>query len=224
MSNSPFHGLYLQKSKVMTVSETDLNRTQILEKIADVLDVQKEISGFIGTRLCDHCETPEEEWIEKRGRMTKHLQALMKKYTFSARLPRNDLGISALAVLSFLLQIQNGFAQVLIMIDMIRGEAFGEVYMDSITSISKKMNQQLTALMNLVKMQNENSEEAANAFEAVLRLEREIDEDNIIICRQISVTTDEGTGYTCYIMRKIVSKLEHISDFAKELAEIIVDI
>ena len=82
----------------------------------------------------------------------------------------------------------------------------------------------LNALKNLTTAMISDNDAAMQQLEVIVRLEREMDEDNIVICRQISVATDGETGYTCYIMRKIVSELEHISDFVKEAAEIIIDI
>jgi uncharacterized protein Yka (UPF0111/DUF47 family) len=96
--------------------------------------------------------------------------------------------------------------------------------MDSMNSISSKTHDQIKALRELTERQKDDSEGALECLETVLRLERQIDEDNIIICRQISVVTEGEAGYVCYIMRKIVSELEHISDFIKEAAEIIIDI
>ena len=95
---------------------------------------------------------------------------------------------------------------------------------DSMNSISTKAHDQIKALRELTEKQIDDAEGALECLETVMRLERQIDEDNIIICRQISVVTEGEAGYVCYIMRKIVSELEHISDFIKEAAEIIVDI
>ena len=69
-----------------------------------------------------------------------------------------------------------------------------------------------------------NPEAAKEDLEAIFKLEREIDEDNIVICRQITVATEGDSPFICYIMRKVVRELEHISDKLKECAEIIIDI
>ncbi len=207
------------------MNEEVYTRKEVLEKTANILEIQEAISSFVGKRLCDSCETAEEEWAEKRVHIMKHLKNLISKYDFARILPRDELGIAAQAILSYLLKIQHTYAQVVVMIDMIRGEPFGEIYLDSMNAISSKTHQQLTALKNLTIERISNQEAATAALQTVLRLEREIDEDNIVICRQISVASIEGeTNYTCYMMRKIVSELEHISDYIKDTAEIIIDI
>ncbi|MHA2187195.1 MAG: hypothetical protein ACW99V_03040 [Candidatus Thorarchaeota archaeon] len=206
------------------ISEVVLTREQILDQLVKTIEVHENISSFVGTRLCDHCESAEDEWAVKREKIAQQLQGLVKKYEFAKTLPRNELGIAVLAILGYIVKIQHTFASLIIMIDMIRGESFGDVYMDSMNSISTKTHDQLKALRELAEKQKNDTEGALECLETVLRLERQIDEDNIIICRQISVATEGEAGYVCYIMRKIVSELEHISDFIKEAAEIIVDI
>ncbi len=207
------------------MSETVFSRKEILEKTAGVIELLESIASFVEKRLCDTCETAEEEWAEKRTNIMKYLKNLISKYDFAHLLPRTELGIASQAVLTQLLQVQYTFAQVVVMIDMIRGEPFSDVYLDSMSAISSKTYQQLTALKNLALENVSDHEAAMTAFQAVLRLEREIDEDNIVICRQISVASVEGkTDYTCYIMRKIVGELEHISDYIRDTAEIIIDI
>ena len=79
-------------------------------------------------------------------------------------------------------------------------------------------------MSNLVKLCEEDPVSAVSALETVLRLEREIDEDNIVICRQISTATGGNPDFLCYMMRKIVSDLEHISDYLKECAVIVAEI
>ena len=207
------------------MSNNDIKREQILEKLADAIELQVSISSFVGKRLCDHCETPEEDWEERRKDIVKHLKSLIGKYDFAKMLPRNDLGIGVMSIITYLIKVQHTFAQVVAMIDMVRGEPFGEVFFDSMNSISTKTHQELVALKGLTQNRLQDPEACTDSFNAILRLEREIDEDNIIICRQISAQSIDGeTDFTCYMMRKIVSALEHISDYIKEAAEIIVDI
>ncbi len=213
------------RAEASWMNETDFTRDNILEKLVEVIEIQEAISEFVGERLCDHCESPEEDWSERRKGIVKNLKNLMEKYDFAKKLPRSSLGIGVQAVLSYLIKIQMTFAQVMVMIDMIRGESFGEVYLDSMNSISAKTHQELTALKNLTRERIEDPEGSLETLNVILRLEREIDEDNIVICRQISTASVDGeTDYTCYILRKIVSELEHISDYIKDAAEIIVDI
>ena len=206
-----------------------LERNQILEAIGEILERLASISTFISSRICDDCETSDEmkkEWLDKRKKMTDHLRGLVSKFSFSLRLPRDELGILAQGIISNLLQIQYSFAKVLAMIDMVHGDTFGEIYMDSLTTITSKVHEQLVLLKNMTQETISNQDAVNNTLEAILRLEREIDEANIIICRQISVRENEDgeSGFNCYMMRKIVSELEHISDYGKETAEMIADI
>jgi phosphate uptake regulator len=96
--------------------------------------------------------------------------------------------------------------------------------MDSLSTISSKVNEMMTALRKMVNQRAENLEEAEETLEILIKLEREIDEDNIVICRQISVASGSDCDFVSYIMRKIVAELEHISDYAKECAEIVAEI
>ncbi|MFW9953831.1 MAG: hypothetical protein ACFFD3_04685 [Candidatus Thorarchaeota archaeon] len=205
--------------------EKVFKREQMIQGIVSVIELLETVSSFVAKRLCEDCETAEEEWAEKKSQILKQLRNLIGKYDFARYLPKDESGISAQAILHQLIKIQYTFSQIVVLIDMIRGEPFGDVYLDSITSISSKMNQQLVAIKNLAKESISNKEAAIVALRAVERLEREIDEDNIVICRQISVASVDGeTDFTCYIMRKIVSEMEHISDYIKAAAEILVDI
>ncbi len=201
-----------------------MTREDILDNLVNAIALHEQISSLIGKRLCEDCQSPEEEWEEKRKKITANLKALMSKYSFARRLPRTELGVAALSILNYIIKIQHTFAQIIVMIDMIKGESFGEVYMDSMNSISSKMHEQISTLRKLAEEQKSNPEIALAHLNSIVKLERQIDEDNIVICRQISVNTEGETGYTCYVMRKIVSELEHISDYIKVAAEIIVDI
>ncbi|MHA1909147.1 MAG: hypothetical protein ACW98Y_17765 [Candidatus Thorarchaeota archaeon] len=175
-----------------------MTREQILDKLVDAIEIHENISSFVGTRLCDHCESAEDEWAVKREKITQKLKGLVTKYSFAKTLPRNELGIAALAILSYIVKIQHTFSRLIIMIDMIRGESFGDVYMDSMNSISTKTHTLLATLKELTQHQKENPEAALECLKTVVRLERQIDEDNIIICRQISVSTEGEAGYICY--------------------------
>lgn len=206
------------------MSEDVLTREEILGKLVKTIEIHASIGLFVGKRLCETCDTPEEDWAERRKNISNQMKKLLTQYDFAKSLPRNELGISVLSVLRYIIKIQNSFRQLLVMIDMIRGESFGEVFMDEMDAISTKTRKILNALKNLTTEKVSDNEAAMDQLEIIVKLEREMDEANIVICRQISVTTESETGYTCYIMRKIVSELEHISDFVKEAAEIIIDI
>jgi len=171
---------------------------------------------------CD--EILDELWVERRKDAFKKIRNLIDKYSFSKNLPHDDLGIMAQAIVSHLLNIQHTFLRVLVMIDMLKDESFNEIFMDSMTTISTKVHEMMIALKLMISQRESNSEDAEETLELLIKLERQIDEDNIVICRQISVMTGGDSDFTCYIMRKIVADLEHISDYAKECAEIIAEI
>ena len=206
------------------MSKNFLEKEQVVAHLIEVIEIQEDISQIVGEKLCDTCDDIDPEWLEKRKLIVKHLKNLISSFKFSLNLPSNELGIAALAATSALMQIQYSFSQVLVMLDMIRGESFAEIYMDSLTTISTKVKSQFSILKNLANNTLENSESAKEDLEAIFRLEREIDEDNIVICRQITVATEGDSPFICYIMRKVVRELEHISDKLKECAEIIIDI
>ena len=207
----------------MAISD-DIDRTQILGYLSVIVEKQTTINELINSKLCCPGSTTIEEWMEKRQKVLRQLKGLVEAYKFSVKLPRNDLGITAQAAMSYLLKIQCTLAHVSALMDMVRNDNFNEIYMDSLTNIAQKVNEQFLALSNLVKLCEENPESAASALETVRRLEREVDEDNIVICRQISTATGGDSDFLCYMMRKIVSDLEHISDYLKECAVIIAEI
>ena len=203
------------------MSDDAMDRLEILEMLCNILERQAEITGFLEQRLCEDCGPDEEDWETLRKKVSQRLSGLVKMYEFSNRLPRDELGISAQAASSYLLRIQCTLAHVLMMVDMVRGESFSEIYMQSFRTIVQKVYDQFNALKRMTGQCGEDSEAMAESLQAVLRLEREIDEDNIIISRQITVATGGESDFIDYMMRKIVRELEHISDHLKHCAEII---
>lgn len=207
------------------MSEESANREEILTKLQAILGLQEKISGYVHDRLCRKCEgEPPELWDNRRKEAFKNVRGLIDKYSFSQKIPRNDLGILTQAIVSHLLDIQHTFFRVLVMIDMIREETFDQIFMDSLTTISSKVHEMMGALGKMLGQRMENPDDAFVTLDLLIKLERQIDEDNIVICRQISVVTDGDSDFPCYMMRKIVAELEHISDHAKECAEIIAEI
>ncbi|MHA1863539.1 MAG: hypothetical protein ACTSWA_07200 [Candidatus Thorarchaeota archaeon] len=215
------------------MSDEFLTKTEILNGFLKILDLQQKISDYINKKLCGQfcdqaagLEVSPEEWIEQRKKTFSFLRALMDKYMFSKKLPRDDLGIMALAVIEYFIRIQHTLAQVLVILDSLRGDAFGEIYMDSLTTISSKVNEQIRTLKHMIEVNTNDPESVKADLEQIIKLERQVDEDNIVICRQISVKTAGGdeSDFSCYMMRKIVAELEHISDYVKECAEILADI
>jgi predicted ribosome quality control (RQC) complex YloA/Tae2 family protein len=209
----------------LEMSDSALDRSTILKQIETILVVQEKVSEYVHNRLCLKCEAPTDDtWEDRRKEAFKRVRGLIDKYAFSKQLPRNDLGIMAQSIVSYLLNIQHTFLRVLVMIDMIHDEAFNEIFRDSMTTISSKVHEMMIELKNMVNQRIDNLEESHKTLETLIRLEREIDEDNIVICRQISVATQGDSDFVCYMMRKIVAELEHISDYAKECAEIVAEI
>ena len=208
------------------MSTGSLDRNTIMQNITIILEVQEKLSEYVHKRLCLDCEElADEEWMNKRKEAFKFIRGLIDKYTFSKRLPRDELGILTQSIISHLLDIQHTFLRVLVLIDILQDEPFNEIFMDSLSTISKRVHEMMAALKRMVMQRADNLDEADQTLEHLIKLEREIDEDNIVICRQISVATGESDcDFVSYIMRKIVAELEHISDYAKECAEIIAEI
>jgi len=202
-----------------------LDRNTIMGHMSNILEVQERVSEYIHRRLCVNCdELVDEEWLNKRKEAFKLIRGLIDKYTFSKKLPRDDLGILTQSIISHLLNIQHTFLRILVLIDILQDESFNEIFMDSLSTISSKVNEMMTALREMVNQRAKNLHEAEETLEILIKLEREIDEDNIVICRQISVATGSDCDFVSYIMRKIVAELEHISDYVKESAEIVAEI
>ncbi len=207
------------------MAEEILDRVAILNEIGKILDIQERIAKYLHDRLCLKGAVPIlEEWEAGRKDAFKNVRGLIDKYAFSRKLPHSELGIMAQEIISHLLNIQHTFLRVLVMIDMLNDEAFNEIYMDSMTTISTKVHEMMTALRTMIDQRASNSSDAENTLDVLIKLERQIDEDNIVICRQISIATGGDSDFTCYMMRKIVADLEHISDYAKECSEIIAEI
>ena len=214
------------------MSDDFLTKEDILSGFLKILDLQQKISDYVDRRLCgqfcDQTADPEitqEEWTERRKKIITYLRSLMDKYMFTKKLPRDDLGIMTLAVIEYFIRIQHTFAQVLVILDSLRDDSFGEIYMDSLTTISSKVNEQIGILKHMIEVNVSDPESVKADLEQIIKLERQVDEDNIVICRQISVKTADGdeSDFSCYMMRKIVAELEHISDYVKECAEILAD-
>lgn len=210
------------------MSEEVLTRSEILEGLAKILRVQEQISEYVRERLCltpNEVEGKSEEWVDRRKKTFSNIKSLIDKYSFSARLPKDDLGYMTHAVIEYLLRIQHTFAQILVIVDSLRGESFSEIYMNSLTTISSKVHEQIVTLRIMVEAVSSDPESIMTNLDLIVKLERQVDEDNIVICRQISVKTAGGeSGFSCYMMRKIIAELEHISDYVKECAEIVADI
>ncbi|MBY8997707.1 MAG: hypothetical protein KGD60_08240 [Candidatus Thorarchaeota archaeon] len=207
------------------MSENWLSRAEILEHFLKITEIQESISQFVEQKLCGTCDDADaEEWEARRKKAFQQYKGAIDRYKFSKKLPRDDLGIMAQATVSFLFKLQQSLGEVLLMVDMLGDETFSDIYMDSFTTISKHVREQFGVLKKLIDVRIESNEAGKDELDLIVKLERQIDEDNIVICRQISVKTGGESDFTCYMMRKIVAELEHISDYIKDCAEILADI
>jgi hypothetical protein len=202
-----------------------LDRATILTQLEGILSVQEQISEYVHKRLCVSCDDlSDENWDVRRKEAFKFIRGLIDKYAFSRKLPRDETGVLTQSIISHLLNIQHTFLRVLVRIDMLQEDAFNEIFMDSMTAISARVHEMMTALKLMIGQRAKNTTESEDTLELIIKLERQIDEDNIVICRQISVATGGDSDFPCYVMRKIVADLEHISDDVKECAEIVAEI
>lgn len=202
-----------------------MDRTTILNQLESIVVVQEKIAEYIHNRICQKSEElTEEVWETKRKEAFKHERSLIEKYAFSKKLPRNNVGIMTQEIISILLDIQHTYLRILVMIDMLYHDVFNEIFMDSMNTISSKVYEMMTALKTMINQKTSTTNEVENTLELIIKLERQIDEDNIVICRQISIATGGDSDFASYMMRKIVAELEHISDYVKECAEIISEI
>jgi hypothetical protein len=207
------------------MSSEFLERSDILKHLEGILSVQEKISEYVHNRICVSCDDlTDENWDVKRKEAFKFIRGLIDKYAFSRKVPRDETGIMTQSIISHLLNIQHTFLRVLVRLDMLQDETFNEIFMDALTTISTSVKEMITALKLMINQRASKSSGSEDTLELIIKLERQIDEDNIIICRQISVATGDETDFPCYMMRKIVADLEHISDYVKECAEIVSEI
>ncbi|MHA2142508.1 MAG: hypothetical protein ACXADC_16165 [Candidatus Thorarchaeota archaeon] len=199
-----------------------LDRTDITKGLAHIAEHLVEIAEAINRELCKaitgDCET---DWETDRDKVAKAFQKISPKHSISNRLPTNEVGLIALDALSSLVKIGGAYQRIFFMIDMLRDVEFEAVFMDSLSSISRKVYDAVLALKTMADEFPENPNALTECSETISRIEREVDEEHIIICRQISVATEGHPSYVVYLMRKIVGELEHITDNLLDFAETI---
>ncbi len=197
-----------------------LDRTDIAKSLAHIAEHLVEIAEAINRELCKEitgdCES---DWETDRNKVTKAFQKISPKHSISNRLPTNEVGLIALEALSSLVKIGGAYQRIFYMIDMLRDVEFGAVFMDSLSSISRKVFDAIVSLKNMADSFPEDPNSITECSETITRIEREVDEEHIIICRQISVATEGHPDYVIYLMRKIVGELEHITDNLLDFAE-----
>jgi len=197
-----------------------LDRAQIAEGLSHIAEHLVEIAEIIDKELCraitGECES---DWQSDRDKVTKAFQKISPKHSISNRLPSDEVGLIALEALSSLVKIGGAYQRIFFMIDMLRDVDFGAVFMDSLSSISRKVYEAVVALKEMADAFPENPNALTEGREIISKLEREVDEEHIIICRQISVATEGHPDYVIYLMRKIVGELEHIADNLQDFAE-----
>jgi hypothetical protein len=199
-----------------------LDREQIARELSHFAEHIVEIAGAIDNELCQamtgECES---DWQTTRKTISKAFQAISPKHAISNRLPTNEVGLIALEALSSLVKIGGAYQRIFFMIDMLRDVEFDNVFRDALSSISRKVYDSVIALKNMADSFPENPNALTEGREVISRLERQVDEEHIIICRQISVATGGHPDYVIYLMRKIVGELEHITDHLLDFAETI---
>jgi hypothetical protein len=197
-----------------------LDKGQIAKGLSHIAEHLVEIAEAIDNELCKtisgDCES---DWISARNKVSKAFAAISPKHGISDRLPRDEVGLVALEAMSSLVKVAGGYQRIFFMIDMLKEVEFDAVFMDSLSSISKKVYESVVALKKMADDYAENPDAITMGREAIGSLERQVDEEHLIICRQISVVTEENTDYVCYLMRKIVGELEHITDHLLDFAE-----
>ncbi len=202
----------------MTIDVID--RNAIIKGLAHITEHLVEIAEAIDRELCTaitgDCES---DWETDRDKVAKAFQKISPKHSISNRLPTNEVGLIALEALSSLVKIGGAYQRIFFMIDMLRDVEFGAVFMDSLSSISRKVYDAVVSLKNMADAFPSDPNALIECSETISRIEREVDEEHIIICRQISVATEGHPDYVVYLMRKIVGELEHITDNLLDFAE-----
>ncbi|TXT55707.1 MAG: hypothetical protein BAJATHORv1_30087 [Candidatus Thorarchaeota archaeon] len=206
------------------MSKVNKDREIIIKGLGEIGGILVQVASAVDTELSCPTRCTNSEWKEVRKKTIRHLQEVIPKYSMSLTLPQDEMGISAQAAIATLMKIQYAYTHIIVMLDMIRGEEFREVYLDSLIDISKKVNEAMLTFHSSMLSYDATQQSLKSGLEIIKKLERQIDEENIIICRQISVATGGDSGFISYIMRKIVGELEHISDYLEDCMEIIEDL
>ncbi len=204
------------------MSRDILDRSQIIDGLTHIAEHLVNIAAAVDTEICrtidGECES---DWDSARDSLADEFKAISPHYRMAVGFPSNELGITALETMSSLVEIRGAFRRIVLMIDMLRDMDFQPVYMDSLGSISKKVHEAVVALRKMVSSYTENPEALTEGRMAISKIERQVDEENIIISRQIEVKEGVDSPFVCYVMRKIVGELENITDYLRDLAEVI---
>lgn len=204
------------------MSEEVLDKSQIIDGLALIAEHFVNIAAAVDNEICRTVQGDcESDWDSARDAVGEEFQAISPHFRMAVNLPSNELGITALEAMSSFVRIRGAFRRIVLMIDMLRDVDFHQVYMDSLGSISKMVHEAVVALHTMVSSYGENRDAFTEGRIAISRIERQVDEENIIISRQIEVTEGGDSPFVCYVMRKIVGELENITDYLRDLAEII---
>ncbi|MBD3159205.1 MAG: hypothetical protein GF309_10490 [Candidatus Lokiarchaeota archaeon] len=202
------------------MEKNNLDKKGIVKAFTKHAELLKEITTVLHTQLCISPEGGEvEEWQERKKELIKMLRKMMGLYGFAADLPANEVGLDAHVSISSMSNIQCSFQRIVILIDSVYEQPFEELYMDSLSAISDKVGEAIDVFHRMLVDYPENPSSIEEGTEQIAKIERAVDEENIIISRQISVVTNGDAGFVCYIMRKVVRELEHITDYLKACAE-----
>jgi len=204
------------------LTEEPIERADIVDGLERISEHLERISAAVDDEICrtitGECES---DWVTSREVIASEFASMIPLFRLTFRLPANETGLVALDAMSTLLKIEGAYHRIVLMVDMIRDVDFESIYMDSLGSISKKVRESVFALKNMALEYRENPEVFSQGRETISQLEREVDEENIIICRQISVATGGHSDFVCYVMRQIVGELERITDHIEDLVEIL---
>lgn len=197
-----------------------LDKAGIVQEFTKPAKLLNDISSILHTQLCISPEGEKTKgWAERKKEILKKLRKMIGMYSFAANLPATELGLDAHVSISSMTNIQCAFHRIVTLIDNVYEQPFEELYIDSLSSISEKVGEATEVFHRMLMNYSEKQESIPIGTERISKLERAVDEENIIICRQISVATEGDVGFVCYIMRKVVRELEHITDDLKDCAE-----
>ncbi|MHA2380560.1 MAG: hypothetical protein ACXADS_14890 [Candidatus Thorarchaeota archaeon] len=199
-----------------------LDKSQIIDELAHIAEHLVNIAAAVDTQICKTVDGDcESDWDSARESVGEEFKAISPHYRMAVSLPSNELGITALEAISSIVRIRGAFRRIVLMIDMVRDVDFQPVYMDALGSISKKVYEAIVSLQTMVTSYGANRNAFAGGCVPISKREIPVDEENIIISRQIEVTEGGDSPFVCYVMRKIVGELENITDYLRDLAEVI---
>lgn len=201
------------------MTKNKLDKEGIVTAFTKPAAILTEISSILHTQMVTSLEGDADDWKDRRKELIVNLRKMMGLYSFAADLPGSEVGLETHVAMSNMISIQYSFQRIVTLIDSVYEQPFEEVYMDSLTLISEKVGEAIDIFHQMLVDYPEESNSIEEGTKRIAKLERAVDEENIIISRQISVATKGDVGFVSYIMRKVVKELEHITDYLKDCAQ-----